>query len=182
MKKWVGGNSLADLHSSLAPSVSVHFSLHRPVAKQPESADIMLLSKWHSSGEKLLQNHTQFKWNWNNNPRLKRSIALSYQTLQRVGCITVLAITETHSAQGLAFNYLCLMHNMDLKKKSIWLKKKKKNPDTDTQTDEPQQHRVLCSKVACKGSGVEDYCFYSHGSHYYFYITCRRVWNIILEE
>lgn len=125
MKKWVGGNSLADLHSSLAPSVSVHFSLHRPVAKQPESADIMLLSKWHSSGEKLLQNHTQFKWNWNNNPRLKRSIALSYQTLQRVGCITVLAITETHSAQGLAFNYLCLMHNMDLKNKSIWLKKKK---------------------------------------------------------
>lgn len=175
MKKWVGGNSLADLHSSLAPSVSVHFSLHRPVAKQ--SADIMLLSKWHSSGEKLLQNHTQFKWNWNNNPRLKRSIALSYQTLQRVGCITVLAITETHSAQGLAFNYLCLMHNMDLKNKSIWLKKKKQ---PQTQIHRQMNHNN--TKVACKGSGVEDYCFYSHGSHYYFYITCRRVWNIILEE
>lgn len=47
--------------------------------------------------EKLLLNHMQFKWNWNNNPGVKRSVALSYQALQCVGCFTVLA----HGAQGL---------------------------------------------------------------------------------
>lgn len=79
----------------------------------------MLLSKWHSSGEKLLLNHMQFKWNRNNNPCLKRSIALSYQTLQCVGCITVLAIRETHCAQGPALNYVSLIHNMKKKKRKI---------------------------------------------------------------
>lgn len=46
-------------------------------------------------------------------PRLKRSTARSYQALHYVGCVTVLAIRETHSAQGLALYYRRLMHNMD---------------------------------------------------------------------
>lgn len=137
-------HTTADLHSCSARSVSVHFSLHRLAAKHPKSADIMLLSKWHSSGEKLLLNHMQFKWNWNNNPCLKRSIALSYQTLQCVGCFTVLAIRETHCAQGLHLT-ISPWYTTWIKNPTQLVKKKKKKTLTDNyrRIDAPQQRRVL---------------------------------------
>lgn len=147
-------HTTANLHSCLVLSVSVHFSLYRLVAKHPKSADIMLLSKWHSSGEKLLLNHMQFKWNWNNNSCLKRSIALSYQTLQCVGCISH---QRNPLRPGPALNYLSLIHKMDKKKHThaFGLKKTNKHqkPLTDT-VSHTWIHRCTrhsnTSKVACK--------------------------------
>lgn len=141
----------------------------------------MLLSKWHSSGEKLLLNHMQFKWNWNNNPCLKRSIALSYQTLQCVGCISHQRNTYR---PGPALNYLSLIHNMGKKKTLTFGLKSNSNKkntdrhrltDTNTQVHAPWQHQYSAKRLLVRFRNLS----YSHGSHYYF---GHRVGNINLQE
>lgn len=82
LKVKLSAQGFADVHESTsldfyfckALPTPVCFSLHSP--GQPRSADLMLLSKWHSNGVKLLLYHMQFKWNRNNSPYLKCSIAL----------------------------------------------------------------------------------------------------------
>lgn len=123
----------------LAPSISVRFSLHRLAAEHPKSADIMLLSKWHSSGEKLLLYHMEFKWNWNNNPCVKCSISLPCERLQCVGCISQQRNTLRPRP---ALNSLWY---------TTWIKKKKINKKNSTQQNKCSTKSLL---IMFRNSGM----------------------------